>query len=328
MSRGAEVLTIPPWIQRRTGDVFTLASALSAAGVTLLACYDCRYRVTTSGSAVTGWGDSLLLGPTVTSSGSARPTVGTSALSVTGITRSSNTATATTSVPHGYQTGFQVTVAGADQADYNITATITVTGATTFTYTVANTPTTPATGTITCQCPTALSLLFNGTAQYLRADSSYWGAVTGPCAVVAVGTVPAASGATQAFATLSATNVSTAVTPEVTSTGQVVTVLNGGVSGAVSNPASLNVLVVHGRRGQSGGTGTAGVQIGSGAETTGAGAAAAVVANRMTVGADLSTSPTGFGTFAARAILVMAGDYSGHQSIVNTWAATYHGATL
>lgn len=72
--------------------------------------------------------------------------------SVTGITRSSSTATATTSAAHGYAAGDTVTVSGANEVDYNITATIlTVPLTTTFTYTVANTPTTPATGTILCQ---------------------------------------------------------------------------------------------------------------------------------------------------------------------------------
>lgn len=68
---------------------------------------------------------------------------------ITGITRSGATATATTQFAHGLATGQTVTVAGASQSDYNVTATVTVTGASTFTYTVANSPTTPATGTIT-----------------------------------------------------------------------------------------------------------------------------------------------------------------------------------
>jgi len=79
------------------------------------------------------------------------------------ITRSSNTATVTTgeldgsgaliAAAHGRATGDYVTVRGAVQTDYNITAQITVTGANTFTYTVANSPTTPATGTISYLSP-------------------------------------------------------------------------------------------------------------------------------------------------------------------------------
>jgi hypothetical protein len=69
--------------------------------------------------------------------------------SVTSITRSGSTATVTTSTAHGYQTGAQTTIAGANEGDYNGTFTITVTGPNTFTYTVPGTPATPATGTVT-----------------------------------------------------------------------------------------------------------------------------------------------------------------------------------
>lgn len=69
-------------------------------------------------------------------------------IAVTSITRASTTATVTQTA-HGYLTNDWVTIAGADQSDYNITAQITVLTADTFSYTVANAPTTPATGTIT-----------------------------------------------------------------------------------------------------------------------------------------------------------------------------------
>lgn len=72
-----------------------------------------------------------------------------STLSITGITRASAIATATTAAAHGLAIGDKVAVSGAAQTDYNITATVlTVPSTTTFTYTVANTPVTPATGTI------------------------------------------------------------------------------------------------------------------------------------------------------------------------------------
>jgi hypothetical protein len=68
------------------------------------------------------------------------------AIVISGITRSSTTATATTSTVHGLVAGDSVTVAGVGESDYNgrflvIAAPTT----TTFTYTVANSPTTPAT---------------------------------------------------------------------------------------------------------------------------------------------------------------------------------------
>ena len=72
-----------------------------------------------------------------------------SAQSISTLTRSGTTATATTAAAHGYITGATVVIAGAAETDYNGNYAITVTGTTTFTYTVANSPTTPATGTIT-----------------------------------------------------------------------------------------------------------------------------------------------------------------------------------
>ena len=71
--------------------------------------------------------------------------------SVSGITRSGSTATATTAANHGYNTGDLITIAGAAQTEYNGTFQITKTGDTTFTYTVSGAPVTPATGTITAQ---------------------------------------------------------------------------------------------------------------------------------------------------------------------------------
>jgi hypothetical protein len=68
--------------------------------------------------------------------------------SISGITRSGSTATATTAIPHGMSSGYSVTIAGATQTEYNGTFVVVVTGASTFTYTVSGTPATPATGTI------------------------------------------------------------------------------------------------------------------------------------------------------------------------------------
>src|SRR3990167_6818942 len=74
-----------------------------------------------------------------------------SAQSVSTLTRSGTTATATTAAAHGYASNDYVTIAGAGQEGYNGTYQITVTGDTTFDYTVAGTPATPATGTITAR---------------------------------------------------------------------------------------------------------------------------------------------------------------------------------
>lgn len=67
--------------------------------------------------------------------------------SVTSLTRSNSTATATVS-NHGLSTGDSATISGANQAQYNGTFEITVVDVDTFTYTVTGAPATPATGTI------------------------------------------------------------------------------------------------------------------------------------------------------------------------------------
>lgn len=69
--------------------------------------------------------------------------------SVSSLTRSGTTATATTSAAHGYTSTEYVTIAGAVETAYNGKVKVTVTGGTTFTYSVSGSPATPATGTIT-----------------------------------------------------------------------------------------------------------------------------------------------------------------------------------
>lgn len=80
-------------------------------------------------------------------SGQSAYAIGTASVSLVSLTRSSSTATATTLNPHGLVTGNKVTVSGAVESAYNVTASVTVTSPTTFTYTVSGSPSTPATGT-------------------------------------------------------------------------------------------------------------------------------------------------------------------------------------
>lgn len=75
--------------------------------------------------------------------------ISASDLAVTSITRSGTTATATTTQSHNLADGTVVTIAGANESEYNGTVTITNVTATTFDYTVSGSPSTPATGTIT-----------------------------------------------------------------------------------------------------------------------------------------------------------------------------------
>ena len=83
--------------------------------------------------------------------------------SVTTLTSAGTTATATTSIAHGFVTGQAVTIAGSSVAGYNGTFTVTVTGATTFTYTVANGLATPAGGVKTASAGTPNRFNFQGT---------------------------------------------------------------------------------------------------------------------------------------------------------------------
>lgn len=100
---------------------------------------------------------------------------GYNSVSVSSLTRSGSTATATCAAPHGLSTGDVVLVAGAGQTDYNVEAVVTVVSGTVFTYDVANAPTSPATGTITAKrAPLGYTKVFTGTnkAAY-RANDPY-----------------------------------------------------------------------------------------------------------------------------------------------------------
>jgi hypothetical protein len=80
---------------------------------------------------------------------SVKVTFSTSAhLNVSSLTRVGTTATLTASVAHNLQTGDYVTIAGANQVEYNGTFQITVTSATVLTYTLVGTPATPANGSL------------------------------------------------------------------------------------------------------------------------------------------------------------------------------------
>jgi len=69
-------------------------------------------------------------------------------IAITSITEAGGTGTVTTTVGHGIVDIVYVTISGAVESDYNVTALATPTGAQTFTYPVANSPSSPATGTI------------------------------------------------------------------------------------------------------------------------------------------------------------------------------------
>lgn len=95
-------------------------------------------------------------------------------VAITGITRSGTTATATVSTADGkkLKTGQILTISGAGQSDYNITAVITVASTTTFTYQVANSPTTPATGTISASSKLPITSITRGGTGNLTATAT------------------------------------------------------------------------------------------------------------------------------------------------------------
>lgn len=89
-----------------------------------------------------------------------------SALTVSTLTQSNGTATATTSGAHGLSDGDPVTIAGATPSGYNGAVNVTVTGSTTFTYPVSSALSTPATGTITATPVTESTFAFTGSCNY------------------------------------------------------------------------------------------------------------------------------------------------------------------
>lgn len=70
-------------------------------------------------------------------------------ISVTSLTRIGTTVTGTTSSDHTFATGMTITIAGANESDYNGSFVITVTDTDEFQYEISTAPSTPATGTIT-----------------------------------------------------------------------------------------------------------------------------------------------------------------------------------
>jgi uncharacterized phage protein gp47/JayE len=74
----------------------------------------------------------------------------TQSISVSSLTRSGTTATATTSATHTIGVGMEILIAGANETDYNGTFTVvSIPALNQFTYAVSGSPSTPATGTIT-----------------------------------------------------------------------------------------------------------------------------------------------------------------------------------
>lgn len=138
-------LLMPGWLTRCLLDAFTCWSVCPGKefNPTNLGTYEARqFRISLNGGRF-GFGQITLDGDTIPLIGYDYGTMRGGVVNVTGITRSSTTATATTAFPHGLATGATVTIQGATNTNYNGEFTVTVTGATTFTYTVTNEGTSP-----------------------------------------------------------------------------------------------------------------------------------------------------------------------------------------
>lgn len=130
----------------------------------------------------------LSLNGTVTLNGRPPPKV------VSGITRSSSTATAT-SASHGYANGDYICITGAVQTEYNGVFAISNVATNTFDYTVANSPTTPATTATAFACfrsiATTIQVQNNGTLDLSQAPQAI--AVVNPIQLLSGATVICAS---------------------------------------------------------------------------------------------------------------------------------------
>lgn len=92
-------------------------------------------------------------------------------LSISTITRVSQTATVVTNVKHNYSNGYSVIISGAIQAEYNGTYTIAVVDDYTFTYTITGTPATPATGTILVRIAPSYPITLQQLYDHVRVDA-------------------------------------------------------------------------------------------------------------------------------------------------------------
>ncbi len=95
-------------------------------------------------------------------------------VSITSLTRSGNIATAVLASDQPLYSGQTVTIAGADQTEYNGVQSIAVTGSNEFTYEVSGSPSTPATGTITAEITAAVlsvqSVAFQNSAEGIEVN--------------------------------------------------------------------------------------------------------------------------------------------------------------
>lgn len=135
-----------PFPQTATGQFLTNGWWADITGLTRNAAAAAQGRVVITGTA----GTILPAGATLEASGRAYTTDASAAvvaqwLILASLTRSGTTAIAETASDHYLASGMTVTIAGADQAEYNGSVVITVTADNEFTYAVSGSPASPAT---------------------------------------------------------------------------------------------------------------------------------------------------------------------------------------
>lgn len=99
-------------------------------------------------SGVFNTGQTILAANTAKDGTGAVVTVFDPQRTITSLVSSGTTATATTTLPHGFLNGEQILISGANEDGYNGVQTITLVGPKTFTYTVSAGLSSPATGTL------------------------------------------------------------------------------------------------------------------------------------------------------------------------------------
>ncbi len=131
-------------INRRDAIRSTATAYLRGAGATLPVG-------TLMGVADAGDQFRTLVEATIPASGDIPLATGTTGISITSISRSGTVASVTTAAPHGLVAGAVVTISGAAESPYNVTAEIENIGASTFDYNMVSDPGGSATGTLVYQ---------------------------------------------------------------------------------------------------------------------------------------------------------------------------------
>jgi len=197
---GDVILVMPNYLTRCLLDAFACWSVCAGRqyNETNLNTYEARQFRNSLNGGMFGSGYITLDGDIIPLMSYDYGTMTGGVIQLTSLTESSTTVTATTRYAHGLTTGDSVTVSGATDSKYNLTATVTVTGATTFTYTAASGATSPDVGTASIvTIPTKgdiymltgqignqklmeLELLdLNGATQVEVADTQYYAALDG-----------------------------------------------------------------------------------------------------------------------------------------------------